>query len=126
MLAAQHALGFLDQSHRHRFAALEKQEVADDVGPGIDVQLVCQPVEEIVLPRILQVEDVLGGDVDVADARAGGFELCEARQALGRRRILRAGVRGEDCQTDEKRMPQALNYPRYTGSGTVKNECRMW
>jgi len=45
------------------------------------VQLVGEPVEPVVLARIAQVEDVLGDDADLADARAGGLELREGRDA---------------------------------------------
>jgi hypothetical protein len=85
--------------------------VPDDVGTGVDVQLVRQAIEDIVLPGVLEIEDVVGEDADLADARACGFELREARQAFRRRRLLRGGRRGdagERGQASEKRMPQQV------------------
>jgi hypothetical protein len=48
------------------------------------VQLVGEPVKPVVLARIAQVEDVLRDDADLADARAGGLELGEGRNAASR------------------------------------------
>jgi hypothetical protein len=48
------------------------------------VQLVGKAIEPVVLARIAQVEDVLGDDADLADARARRFELGEGRNAGGR------------------------------------------
>jgi hypothetical protein len=45
------------------------------------VQLVGEAVEPVVLARIAQVEDVLGDDANLADARARGLELGESRKA---------------------------------------------
>jgi hypothetical protein len=46
------------------------------------VQLVREPVKRPVLVRIVEVEDVLGDDADLADARSRGLELGERREAL--------------------------------------------
>jgi hypothetical protein len=45
------------------------------------VQLVGEAIQPVVLARIAQVEDVLGDDTDLADARARRFELGEAWNA---------------------------------------------
>jgi hypothetical protein len=47
------------------------------------VQEVGEAEEPVVLPRIVEVEDVLGGDADLADARARRLELGERRQQRG-------------------------------------------
>jgi hypothetical protein len=45
------------------------------------VQLVGEAVEPVALARVAQVEDVLGEDADLADARARGFQLGEGWNA---------------------------------------------
>jgi hypothetical protein len=58
--------------------------VPDDVRPGTDVQRVGKAIKPVVLARIAQVEDVLGDDANLADARARGLELGEGRNAAWR------------------------------------------
>jgi hypothetical protein len=41
----------------------------------VDVQAIGQPKQPVVLIRIIEIEDRLALDLNVADARAGGFEL---------------------------------------------------
>jgi len=111
VLPAQQPLGFLDQAHRDRFPRLEKQQPPDDLGTGIDVQLVRQAVEGVVLSRVVEIEDVVGLDADLPDARPGGLELGESRNALGRLLVLRAGRpgrRGQSRQATEKAMPKQV------------------
>jgi len=46
------------------------------------VEPVRQPVERLVLARVVEVEDVLRNDADLADARPGRLQLGERRDAL--------------------------------------------
>jgi len=72
------------------------------------VQLVREAVESVVLARVVEVEDVLREDADLADARTRGLELGEARDALARRRLLGAAGPGCPCQgrqESEQAMP---------------------
>jgi hypothetical protein len=89
------------------------------------MELVGEAEEPVVLLRVVEVEDVLGGDSDLADAGAFGFELGERRNALGVGRVLRLRRRGssQGGEADEQAMP---NQREYIGAGVEKNECRMW
>jgi hypothetical protein len=72
------------------------------------MELVGEAEQPVVLLRIVEVEDVLGGDSDLADAGAFGFELGERRQALNRRCVLRqrrSGRAGQGGKEDEEAMP---------------------
>jgi hypothetical protein len=73
----------------------------DDVGLRVDVQLVGEAIKPVVLARIAQVEDVLGDDADLADARAGGLELGERRNA-GRRLGAGPACPGQGGEANEQ------------------------
>jgi hypothetical protein len=75
--------------HRQLLTGLEQQQRADDLRPGIDVQIVRQAVERVVLPRIVEIEDVVRMDADLADQRPSRFELGERRQLRMGFRLLR-------------------------------------
>jgi len=68
------------------------------------VDLVGEAENEVVLARVVQVEDVVGVDADLADARALRLELGKGRQAsVGR--ILRArppGCPGQRRKANEQ------------------------
>ena len=83
MRCAQQALGLLDGLHRDRVALLEEQEPPDHLRAGRDVELVREAEEPVVLQRVGEVEDVLGDDPDLADARARRLELGERRNVRG-------------------------------------------
>src|SRR5688572_15961697 len=104
MLLAQQARGFFDQAQGDQVAGLKKELPADDLRARVDVNLVCQAVERVVLARIGEVEDVLGNDANLADARAGGFELGERGHRIRRSflRMPRLSGRGERDQASEK------------------------
>ncbi|HEV3010518.1 MAG TPA: hypothetical protein VGX52_15935 [Burkholderiales bacterium] len=107
MLGAQHPLGFLDQLQRDRVPGVEEQQAADDLGAGVDVQLVRQTIEGVVLPRVVEVENVLGDDADFADARARGLELGKARNR--RRTFLRARRRARRGERRQAKQEADLN-----------------
>jgi len=72
------------------------------------VQLVREAVESVVLARVVEVEDVLREDADLADARSRGLELGEGWNGLARRGLL--GAAGPGCprqgrQAGEQAMP---------------------
>jgi len=58
------------------------------------VQLVGEPEQRVVFPRVVQVEDVLVVDADLADDGAGGFQLPPGRDGLALATFLRC--RGGD------------------------------
>jgi hypothetical protein len=73
------------------------------------VQLVREAVKGPVLVRIVEVEDVLGDDVDLADPRSRGLELGKGGQASLRggllRRLLSPAGPGEGGQANEQAIP---------------------
>ena len=113
MLRAQQALGLLDDAYRDVFARLEEQQPPDDVRAGLDVKLVCETEEPVVLLRVLEVEDVLGDDPDLADAGARGLELGERRDLPSIRGILRARRPGcrQRREADEQVVPNQRDRP---------------
>jgi hypothetical protein len=66
------------------------------------VQLVGEAEEEVVLPRIAQVEDVARNDADFPDARAGRLELGERGNRLRLLRAGRAGCPGQGREANEQ------------------------
>ena len=62
------------------------------------MQQVGEPEQGIVLPGVVQVEDVLVVDADFADDGAGGFQLPKGRDGLALATFLRCrrGDRKED------------------------------
>jgi hypothetical protein len=91
---AQDALGFLQQASRVEIAAVEQQLLAHDALARSDVKLVRGPEQDFVFLRVVQIEDVLRVDVDLADGGAGTLELF-VRWNRGRSGCLgrcRAGV----------------------------------
>jgi hypothetical protein len=105
VVAAQQPLRLRDLLRRDRLPALEQQRAADDVRPRRGVQLVGEAEEEVVLPRIVQVEDVAGDDADFADARAGRLELGERGEGLRLLRTGRAGCPGQGREPNEQAIP---------------------
>jgi len=53
------------------------------------VQLVGEPEQGVVLPGVLQVEDILVVDADLADGGAGSFQLPKRRDGLALATFLR-------------------------------------
>ena len=109
-LAVQQALGLLDQARRERLPALEQQGAPDHVRVGARVQRIGPAEEKLVLLRIGRVEDVLGDDADLADARPGGFELGEGRRLV--RRLI--GSRCAARQQAQRERQQAEEEARKT------------
>jgi len=70
------------------------------------VQIVGEAEKPVVLPRIVQVEDIAGDDADFANTRPGGLQLGERRQAL---RVLRAGPSRCPGQRDQANEEAKLN-----------------
>ncbi len=93
------ALGFLDDADRDAIAGLEKQLAPDDRDARLNVKEVGGAVQNTVLLRVLQVEDVPVVDADLADHRACGLELGEGRdfrlRGGGFLRVRRAKRAGE-------------------------------
>jgi hypothetical protein len=97
-IAAQQALGLVDDAHRNRLAGLKEQLTADGLGACLHVQAVGQPEERFVLVGIVKVEDVLRVHQDAADDRTHGFEFAER----GERRQFRQRLRDRRLQRCEK------------------------
>ncbi|TMG73967.1 MAG: hypothetical protein E6H80_08920 [Betaproteobacteria bacterium] len=83
------ALGLLDEADRDALAGLEKQLAPDDRGARLNVKEVGGTVQDAVLLRVLEVEDIQVVDADLADDRAGRLELGEGGDFLLRGGFLR-------------------------------------
>ena len=86
VVAAQDSFTFEHQSVAVRFAGLEQELLADDRGPGLDVQGVGGTIEPAALARDGRVEDVARDDVDAPDHGTQGLELLRRRDGLSRSR----------------------------------------
>src|SRR5436190_4724584 len=86
----------LDQAQRYALTRLEQEVALDEPGPRLDVQEVRGAVGELVLVRILEVEDVVRIDLDLADQRAGALVFGEGRQPVLGERGAGGGSRGRD------------------------------
>jgi hypothetical protein len=102
VVAAQQPFRLRDLLHRDRLAAFEQQRPPDDVRARFEVQLVGEAEEEIVLPRVVQVEDVPGVDADFADTRARRLERGERGKGLRLLRAGRAGCSGQGREANEQ------------------------
>src|SRR5207247_8844108 len=81
-VAADQALGLFDQAHRDALAALEEEEPPNEARARGDVQRVRRAIGKTAFLRIVEVEDVVRIDDDLADDGAGGLELGERRELL--------------------------------------------
>jgi hypothetical protein len=85
--------------HGDAVAALEEELAADDCGPGLDVDGVGGPVQNVVFAFVLQVENIASDDADIADYGTGRLEFGERWNGLfggrdGLRRRRRFAFRG--------------------------------
>ena len=97
-VAADQALGLFDQAHRDALAAAEEEQAPDQGRPRLHVQRVRYAIGQPAFLRILELEDVLRIDDDLADDGAGRFELVERRDRL------RSHPRDHQCEQPRQQV----------------------